>query len=204
MTPAATTRDDIDPFVLTGGRSSRFGRDKLLVSTRDGLLLIDHPIAALRSVFGPRVAIVGQCDSSLSARADRVIDDPYPGVGPIGGIVAALESTSRDVFVLAGDLPGIESGHVRQIFDIAKVSPNAHAVLEEAPALVRAHFGTSEARICFGYDELREKVVCADHGLDDRNQHLLTTSRSVPLPPHSGSRGHAPLQLAEHDRPRLL
>lgn len=126
---------DIDPFVLTGGKSARFGRDKLLAPAGSGKLLIDFPIATLRNVFGHRVALAGHCDSSIHARADSVIDDPYPGVGPIGGIIAALESTTHDIFVLAGDLPNIETSHVRQILDIAKLSPNALAVLARTDAI---------------------------------------------------------------------
>jgi len=120
---------DIDPFVLTGGKSSRFGRDKLLAPAGRGMLLVDYPIAALREVFGHRVALAGHCDSSIHAHADSVIDDPYPGVGPIGGIIAALESTSNDIFVLAGDLPSVEPSHIRQILNIAKFSPSALAIL---------------------------------------------------------------------------
>ena len=124
-----THHDRIDPVVLTGGMSTRFGRDKLRECLDGGGMLIDRPVAALRAVFGPRVAIVGACDPLVRTRADRVIDDPYPGVGPIGGIVAALQDSTRDVFVLAGDLPGIEPAHIRQILGVAGLSPGAHAVL---------------------------------------------------------------------------
>lgn len=126
---AQSRRDQIDPVVLTGGMSRRFGRDKLRERLDDGGMLIDRPVAALRAVFGPRVAIVGACDPLVRTRADRVIDDPYPGVGPIGGIVAALQDSPRDVFVLAGDLPAIEPAHIRQILGVARLSPGAHAVL---------------------------------------------------------------------------
>jgi molybdopterin-guanine dinucleotide biosynthesis protein A len=120
---------DIDPFILTGGQSSRFGRDKLLEPAGHGKRLVDLPIAALNTVFGHRVALAGHCDSSIHAHAARVIDDPYPGVGPIGGLIAALESTTNDIFVLAGDLPNITPGHIRQIIKVARLSPSMLAVL---------------------------------------------------------------------------
>src|SRR5262245_5365872 len=81
----------IHPVVLTGGRSTRFGSDKLRARLDDdGTLLIDRPIAALRAVFGPRVALVGDCDPAVAARADLIIRDLHPGRGPIGGILSAL------------------------------------------------------------------------------------------------------------------
>ena len=132
---AQSRRDQIDPVVLTGGMSTRFGRDKLCERLDDGRMLIDRPVAALRAVFGPRVAIVGACDPLVRTRADRVIDDPYPGVGPIGGIVAALQDSPRDVFVLAGDLPAIEPAHIRQILGVAGLWPGAHAVLARTDRL---------------------------------------------------------------------
>ncbi len=52
----------IQPVVLVGGRSTRFGRDKLrepVGCAREPL--VQRPIRALRAVFGPRVMLVGEC-----------------------------------------------------------------------------------------------------------------------------------------------
>lgn len=38
----------------------------------------------------------------------------------------------------------------------------------DAPPAVLSWAGTIRRRVVFGYDALREKVLCADHGLDDR------------------------------------
>jgi len=125
--------ESIQPVVLVGGRSRRFGRDKLIESIgrvgSGGRVLVDHPIGVLRDVFGPRVAVVGRCDDRVRARADAVLADPYPGTGPIGGVLAALEGSGSAVFVLAGDLPAITPGSVRRIMACAADSPGALAVL---------------------------------------------------------------------------
>ena len=107
----------IQPVVLVGGQSLRFGRDKLREPVRvDGdEWLVDRPIRALREVFGARVALVGHCDPAVAARGDLVLADPYPGSGPAGGILAALEQVTGDVFVLAGDLPNITARTVRTL-----------------------------------------------------------------------------------------
>jgi molybdopterin-guanine dinucleotide biosynthesis protein A len=122
--------------VLVGGKSRRFGRDKLREPVGGGNgqeRLVDRPIAALRACFGPRVAVVGECDAAVAARADRVIPDLYPGRGPLGGILSALEQSAAAVFVLAGDLPAIDDATVRAIMGGAELFPDAWAVLGAAP-----------------------------------------------------------------------
>lgn len=122
----------ITPVVLVGGKSRRFGRDKLreIVNPTAREWLVDRPIAALREVFGPRVHLVGACDAAIVARADASLPDPYPGVGPLGGILAALESTRGGVFVLSGDLASITPRVVRQMLDTALAAqPHLLAVL---------------------------------------------------------------------------
>lgn len=126
----------IQPIVLTGGRSVRFGRDKLREVVRAGngsepdRWLVDAPIGALREVFGPRVAAVGACDAEVAARANLVIADRYPGAGPAGGILSAIEARpSGGVFVLAGDLLLVTPAVVRAVLAAAAHSPDALAVL---------------------------------------------------------------------------
>lgn len=121
------------PIVLVGGRSRRFGRDKLREPVQ-GCWLVDHPIRALREVFGPRVAVVGECHPEVAARADMVIPDRYPGVGPIGGILSALEHTQGSVFVLPGDLPRVSGGDLLAILGVATRCPEAWAVLSRTDA----------------------------------------------------------------------
>lgn len=124
----------LQPIVLTGGSSRRFGRDKLVEAVGDGLL-VDAPIAALRAVFGRRVAVVGACDARIAARADFVIDDRRPGVGPIGGILSAIEHAGAGVFVLAGDMPGVTAQMVRAVVASAASHPGAAAVMARSDRL---------------------------------------------------------------------
>ena len=125
--------EKITPIVLCGGRSRRFGRDKLREVLPDGSWLIDRAIGVLRGVFGRRVKLVGECDAALAARGDGVIVDRYLGKGPAAGILSALEETGESVFVLAGDLPTIHAGAVRAVLAGAAVEPAAVAVLGAGP-----------------------------------------------------------------------
>lgn len=116
------------PVVLVGGRSRRYGRDKL-VEPWNGKMLVEHPIDALRSVFGNRVKVVGACDPRIPGLADGVIQDRYACVGPIGGITSALESGHAPIFVLAGDMPSVSRLDILAIVAAAERSRNISAVV---------------------------------------------------------------------------
>lgn len=67
--------------VLAGGRSTRFGSDKAMARMPDGRTLIDHAVAAL----SPHVGAIVIC-----GRDGGLTDRPVPGMGPLGGLNAAL------------------------------------------------------------------------------------------------------------------
>ncbi|CAG0973364.1 molybdenum cofactor guanylyltransferase [Phycisphaerales bacterium] len=119
--------DSIQPIVLVGGKSTRFGRDKL-VEPWNGKLLAQHPIDCLREVFGPRVKLVGHCNPVIVALADGVIPDAHPGLGPIGGIASALAQCDGPIFVLAGDMPGFSPSDIRRVARAAECAGELTAV----------------------------------------------------------------------------
>jgi len=65
--------------VLAGGLSSRFGSDKALAALGGRTLLV-RAVAALEA----------QCDGVIVVGRGDVSDRPRPGMGPLGGINAAL------------------------------------------------------------------------------------------------------------------
>lgn len=79
-------------FVLAGGRSSRMGQDKALLQF-GGVTLVERCLGKLRAVC-EEVAIAG--GQPELGRYGRVIPDGASGCGPLGGIVAALEQSSRE------------------------------------------------------------------------------------------------------------
>lgn len=120
----------IQPIVLVGGRSTRFGRDKLREPIGDhGELLVQRPISVLRAVFGPRVKLVGDCHPSIMPLADGVIADEYPGIGPMGGILSALRCWGGPVLVLAGDMPSMTADAIRGLITAGGKGDGVAAVL---------------------------------------------------------------------------
>lgn len=132
--------DSLAPAVLAGGRSRRFGRDKLREEIA-GRRMIEHPVAALRAVFGPRVAIVGDCDPSVHSAGDAWIPDEHPGIGPMGGLATALRRLDRPVLVVAGDLPSIDAATIRRLAAAFLASPRSRAAIAVTGErdLVRRH-----------------------------------------------------------------
>jgi molybdopterin-guanine dinucleotide biosynthesis protein A len=89
--------------VLTGGRSTRFGRDKTAAIVGGGTVLqrvLDGCADATAVVVaGPRVGV------SATARLTWVREQPVGG-GPLAGLASALPHVATPtVVVLAGDLP---------------------------------------------------------------------------------------------------
>ncbi len=120
----------VQPIVLVGGKSRRFGRDKLREPWGEGgMVLVQRPIEALRSIFGPRVKLVGECDPSILPLSDGIIPDKHPGVGPMGGIVSALLHWGGPVFVLAGDMPSFAASDGWNILYAAEQRRDCLAVL---------------------------------------------------------------------------
>ncbi len=97
--------------VLAGGKSSRFGSDKALAEL-DGHTLISRAVDAL-SGWCEYVVVAGRA----TAPAPTLPDWPAPGMGPLGGLAAALHlardegyeavlSLGVDSAGLPDDLPG--------------------------------------------------------------------------------------------------
>lgn len=96
----------ISGFVLAGGKSTRMGKDKAVLSLH-GRTLLQTALAAVRAVT-PEVAVVGSPE--LYSLYAPVITDVFAGCGPLGGIHAAL-SQARTEFnmILAVDTPFVSA-----------------------------------------------------------------------------------------------
>lgn len=175
--PEPKSAEFIQPVVLVGGRSVRFGRDKLREpwnGSEGGSWLVDQPRLVLRAVAGRRVWAVGDCDPAVAARFDCVVPDSYPGAGPLGAILTSLRAANSAVIVLAGDLPRIERSVVLALIEAAARRPDAEAVVAR----------TDHWEPCIGlYRPASKKVLAArmEHGSLDL-QGAMGELDVVPVP----------------------
>ncbi len=97
--------------VLAGGKATRYGgRPKGLLRLGDGRTIIKREVAELRAAGVGDVVIVANEAALYERYGEAVIRDLRPGMGPLGGIEAALAwSRGRcdSVLFLPCDLPGV-------------------------------------------------------------------------------------------------
>jgi molybdopterin-guanine dinucleotide biosynthesis protein A len=96
--------ENIAGFILAGGKSSRMGRDKAMLEI-GGVTILDRTMALIRGV-GIEPVLVGAPVEFSRAVAGRVIEDEWPGAGPLGGIITALRASQKSWnLIVACDLP---------------------------------------------------------------------------------------------------
>jgi molybdopterin-guanine dinucleotide biosynthesis protein A len=117
-------------IVLAGGRSTRFGRDKL-AEPHDGRPLLDHAIDAARRLATEVLVVVAPGSDVAVPAGVRVVDDERPFEGPLAGVSAGLAATDADiVVVLAGDMPAVVAGVLERLVAVVATSDADAAVLE--------------------------------------------------------------------------
>lgn len=112
--------DDLIGIVLAGGLSSRMGHDKAGITLHgEGAPNLLARTIGLLSGFGLEVWVSGrspalQADGTLSPHFH--VTDKVPGLGPLGGIAAALElAAGRPCLVLSCDLPFMDQATMARL-----------------------------------------------------------------------------------------
>jgi molybdopterin-guanine dinucleotide biosynthesis protein A len=111
--------DRIGGIVLAGGRSSRFGRDKLAERV-DGRPLLDHAIEAVRTVATDIVVVAAPDANPDVPDGVHVAHDPIAFEGPLAGLaagLAALDPAVDQVVVVAGDMPSLMPAVLQRLLD---------------------------------------------------------------------------------------
>lgn len=100
-------RDEIEGFILAGGKSQRMGTDKsrLLIAGQSFVERIAQQLIALTT----SVRIIGAAPAPLEAKLETLAD-VYPEWGALGGVHAALSACSASwALVVACDFPCVTS-----------------------------------------------------------------------------------------------
>jgi len=106
-------------IILAGGKSSRMGTDKGMLSI-NGRTMLEHICKQLRGTFGQILISAGDAEKYGFAGFE-VVRDKIPGQGPLMGIASALEASANEInFVAACDIPYIEMGCVGKMLTEAK------------------------------------------------------------------------------------
>lgn len=93
-------------IILAGGESSRMGKNKLFINI-GGKPLIKRAIQDLRPWVNELLVVTKEARAyDFLPDSVRVIEDIYPGRGPLGGIHAGLVAMENEIgAVLACDMP---------------------------------------------------------------------------------------------------
>ena len=126
--PAATA------LVLAGGRSSRFGRNKL-AEPLDGVTLLDHAVRAAAEVAADVVVVIPPVGDEpmlagklgLPVRV-RIVRDPEPHGGPLVALLAGLERARESyALVVGGDMPRLAPAVLRLLLRSLDADPDVDA-----------------------------------------------------------------------------
>jgi molybdopterin-guanine dinucleotide biosynthesis protein A len=107
-------REPATLIVLAGGESSRMGSDKSFLEV-GGKWMIQHIIDALAPHF-EQVLISATEPGSYRSLEAVVVPDRVPGLGPLGGLLTALETSRHDLnLAVACDIPNADPALVERL-----------------------------------------------------------------------------------------
>lgn len=171
-----------DVAVLAGGRSTRMGRDKALV-TLEGETLLARQVALARVLRPERIWISGRGQAEADGLGASGLPDEAPGQGPLGGVATVLGATrAPHVLVFAVDMPALTADFLRRCLlerrsDGVGVAPRLRGRWEPAAAVYpRDLAGAARTALAQGRRSLQEfieaalaarRLVAVEVGADD-------------------------------------
>jgi molybdopterin-guanine dinucleotide biosynthesis protein A len=116
--------------VLAGGRSSRFGRDKL-AERIDGRTLLDSAVDGVTPA-STEILVVAAPDAALNfPGGTRLVHDPVAFEGPLAGVAAGLRAAHESiVLVVGGDMPTLVGAVIDSML-VALDAPGVEAAVLE-------------------------------------------------------------------------
>ena len=111
--------DRVAAIVLAGGRSSRFGRDKL-AEPIDGRPMLDHAIDAVREIATEIVVVAARDGAMVRSAGVTVAHDTRSYEGPLAGLstgLTGLEPAVERIVVVGGDMPTLVPAVLRRMIE---------------------------------------------------------------------------------------
>jgi molybdopterin-guanine dinucleotide biosynthesis protein A len=143
---------DVSAIVLAGGRSSRFGRDKL-AEPMDGVTVLERTVAAVQAVASDVVVVAAAGASPALAAGVRLAHDPVADGGPLVGVVAGLDVAQHEVvLIVGGDMPWLVPEVLRALVtafagDATAAALESDGRLQQLPVAVRREAALAAARV---------------------------------------------------------
>ena len=159
MTAAALPT--VSGIVLAGGRSARFGRDKL-AEPIDGRPLLHHAVEAVAAVAIDVIVVAPPDAEPPLPDGVRLVHDEAPFEGPLAGCMRGLLAAREPLVVVAGgDMPSLDPA-VLAVLIRALVASSADAALlehrgrrQQLPFAMRTGAGTDTAQRLLAQGERR-------------------------------------------------
>lgn len=142
---------NVSAVVLAGGRSSRFGRDKL-AEPIDGEPVLSRTIAAMLGVATDIVVVTGPDATVEVPSGVRLARDRVAYGGPLLGILAGLATARHEaVLVVGGDMPWLRPEVLTLMLEALVPGKGAVALeyggrLQQLPIALRRDAGLQAAR----------------------------------------------------------
>ena len=100
---------NISGVILAGGENKRFGGQPKAKTIIRGRTIISMMAGTISDIFGETIIVTNGPAEFKDFKHFRIISDLFKNAGPLGGLHAAMKTTSKDaVFVFAGDMPFLE------------------------------------------------------------------------------------------------
>jgi molybdopterin-guanine dinucleotide biosynthesis protein A len=172
--------DVITGAILAGGKSSRMGQNKALMSL-GGHRLIDRVAHVLADIFA-ELLLVTNTPEIYADLGVPMVNDVFPEKGSLGGIYSAVyHAPTLYCFVVACDMPFLQAAVVRYLVDhIADhdvVIPDVHGEMQPLHAV---YSKTCLAPIRQRLDANRLKIIGF---LPDVRVRIVTTGEVLRLDP---------------------
>jgi len=150
----------VSVVILAGGRSSRFGRDKL-AEPIDGRPVLIHAIDAVRPMATEIIVVAAPGTTPAVPDDVRLVHDAVAFEGPLAGTRAGLIAASGSTVVLVGgDMPDVVDAVLAMMV----------AALADADAVVLEHDGRSRP---LPMVLRRDPALVAAHQLLDQGERRL-------------------------------
>jgi molybdopterin-guanine dinucleotide biosynthesis protein A len=135
------SRTDVAGIVLAGGRSRRFGSDKLAVLLRDGRPILAHAVGALEGLCDEVVVVIAPDAPEPEGLppSTRIVRDPESFGGPVVGLSSGLAAVQAErVLVVGGDMPRLVPGVLGLLIQALDDQPAVDVVRLEPPRALGA------------------------------------------------------------------